>query len=535
MVTFSENIEVFEKAILKYLITQDDDYVLVDELNVDVDKASIINHIQPSFFSIQAHADLFKCIKDFYKSYNNIPNKDELLKMVELKGITVDHNEFKEMMLISLHKYSPEFLFKYLKSFILVKTLNNQISKVAIKLKSTKINPDNINAIFDYVRTSLGEEIDVDLTNSSDGLDIYDPKSHIQPIKNTKSTGFMYLDTVLGGGWEPKTFVVFAGPPKCGKSLTLSNLAVRAANLGNNVGVFTVELGDRKYTKRLGSNLFSVPYTEYKNYYDDNNLGSLRMAISRYKEENPNAGVIDVKEYPTGSASVIDIENYFLKMQKKKNIKYDLVVVDYVNLLKPEENDEGMYMKIKKICEGLRKIAQRNNWCVVSATQVKQQFFTSSDMTMDAVAESAGLVATVDSLFMISGDELGLKFKNVANRDEGYMNSYANYKKVFDYYRLVEDGDGYSHMELGLSSTIDKYNQTYNIGGNIGNVGNTSLNLNLNSTSTASVNVNGGVSNQLLQHAVQQPVMPQQQPMFNNGGHINVNDVLNNISLSPVK
>jgi len=279
MINFSDNIETFEKIIIAYLIYQDDDYVLSDDAGNVVEVNHLISIIQPSFFIVPLHSDIYKLIKDFYKSYNNVPNKDELLKLFELKNIMVDRIEFNAITNINLHQYSPEFTYKYLRSFILVKVLNSQINKVAIKLKSQKPDPDNIDSIFDYVRTELGENIDIEITNSSDGLDIYEPNSHIQPIKNTKSTGFEYIDIVLGGGWEPKTFIVFQGRPKVGKSLVLSNLAVRAANIGNNVGVFTVELGDSKYAKRIGSNLFSVPYREYKNFIDENNVGSIKSAI----------------------------------------------------------------------------------------------------------------------------------------------------------------------------------------------------------------------------------------------------------------
>lgn len=463
MINFSDNIETFEKIILKYVIYQDDDYVLVDKTGNEVDRVSLVNIIQPSFFTSSANNSVFKQIKDFHKTYNKIPNKEELCKMFDLKNTDIDSSEFISIENIDLHKYSTDFLFEYLRSFILVKMLNSQINKVAIKLKATKPDPNNIDEIFDYVRTALSEDINVDITNNSDGLDIFNPKSHIQPIKNTISTGFQYLDIVLGGGWEPGTFIVFQGRPKVGKSLVLSNLAVRSANIGNNVGVFTVELGDSKYIKRLGSNLLSLPYTEYSKFIDEDNVEIVKQYIDVYKQNNPQCGVLKVKEYPTGSASVLDIENYFIKLQKKNNMKFNVIFVDYVNLLKSSDGDTNLYSRIKKICEELRKIAMRNKWCVVSATQVKSNAFTTDDLGLDSTAESSGLVATVDSLFGITGnpDEPTLKIKNIANRDEGYMNSFAMFTKVKQFYRLVEDGDDY--MDLGIDSHAihDTYNTLY--------------------------------------------------------------------------
>ena len=81
MINPVENIEVFEKVILKYIISQDDDYVLKDESHNEVDKNTLIKTIQPSYFSLASHVEVFKCIRDFHKSHNTIPNREELVKL----------------------------------------------------------------------------------------------------------------------------------------------------------------------------------------------------------------------------------------------------------------------------------------------------------------------------------------------------------------------------------------------------------------------------------------------------------------------
>lgn len=226
-------------------------------------------------------------------------------------------------------------------------------------------------------------------------------------------------------------------------SLVLANLAVRSALSGANVGIFTVELGDRKYVKRVGSNLFNIPYTMYSKFIDEDNLEPVNAAIAEFKRTHPNAGQLIIKEYPTGGASSIDIENYFIQLEHELKIHFDVIFVDYINLLKPSRSkgDDSLYSKIKAIAEELRRIAKRNMWCVVSATQVKAQYFNSDELYLDSAAESSGLVATVDSLFGLTGDPGSprLKMKNLANRDEGHMDSYKHYLKVKEYFRLTED------------------------------------------------------------------------------------------------
>ena len=70
--------------------------------------------------------------------------------------------------------------------------------------------------------------------------------------------------------------------------------------------------------------------------------------------------------------------------------------------------------------------------------------FDASDLTMNSASESSALVATVDGMFGIIQDPLMLsndeyKLKLLANRDEGYKNSYKKFIVDFTYMRITED------------------------------------------------------------------------------------------------
>jgi hypothetical protein len=83
----------------------------------------------------------------------------------------------------------------------------------------------------------------------------------------------------------------------------------------------------------------------------------------------------------------------------------------------------------------------RNEWCIISATQVKRESVSDFDLGMEAVAESFGLIHTVDSLFglMRSPLESRMKIKVIANRDSGYEESYKFFTMVKDFFRLTEE------------------------------------------------------------------------------------------------
>ena len=152
-------------------------------------------------------------------------------------------------------------------------------------------------------------------------------------------------------------------------------------------------------------------------------------------------GELWVKEFPTGNCTAIDIENYFLRLESKINKKFKVIVVDYLNLLRPIKDQEGLYAKVKAISEELRGVAMRNEWCIISATQIRREDVENFDLGMDSVAESFGLVHTVDSLFglMRSPLESRMKIKVIANRDNGYEESYKFFAMQKEYSRLTEE------------------------------------------------------------------------------------------------
>lgn len=156
-------------------------------------------------------------------------------------------------------------------------------------------------------------------------------------------------------------------------SIWLANVAANSIKLGYNTAVVSLEMRDRKVVKRLGANLLSVTMKEYAKVSEDRD--TMRKKLSSLGYENlTTPGKLYVKEFPTSSAGVPDVERYLLKMEELKGIKFKVIVLDYINILKNwrNPNSENTYMKIKQIAEDLRAMAMRNNWAIVTATQINR-------------------------------------------------------------------------------------------------------------------------------------------------------------------
>lgn len=442
MIDFTENIDSLETMVWNFILNPDNESTELRPKNhASLSREELISLIAPKYFNGENRQESFKYALKFYREYSKIPNKKELASYLELNNTFLDDFEFEDLYLFNLRDYSYDYLYQYVKSFILLRNLNLTVFDILAYLKTVSINPKNIDVISEKVRNDINGKLSINFSSVSNGLNFFDPKSHIQIPKHGTPSGFKFIDKVLGGGWNAKTLVVFQGRPKVGKSMVLGNVAARSFLSGNNTGLVTVELADRSYMKRIGSNILEIDSETYAKINDEEGARLVEDKLSELRASGKKLGHLEVVEFPTGGATAIDIENYFLRLESRLGKKFSIIVVDYLNLLKPIKDQSGLYEKVKMICEELRGVAMRNEWTVISATQIRREDVENFDLGMGSVAESFGLVHTVDTLFglMRSPLESRMKIKVIANRDNGYEESYKFYSMEKEFFRLTEE------------------------------------------------------------------------------------------------
>ena len=421
-------------------------YVLNNPTYLDTCK----NH----FFKNESLGEIFEIAKEFWYKYHETPTSDQLIESFKLIGKLDEtkKNEIKSIYEIDLSKYEDEWLKETTEFFIEYKNLTKSAVDAVKYIQSTPVSSENIKSVIDTFKNIIVERNNIDFS-FDEGLDFFNPESHKQLTTNTFSSGYPFIDTVLGGGFASKSLYVFMGMPKVGKSLWLGNIAAQAVKNGHNVAVISLEMGDRKYVKRLGANILGIPISEYKDRSNDDQL--IKKKLNSVTFDNLKVpGHLLIKEFPTSQASVNDIERYLKKAEEMRGIKFKIVIVDYINIMKNwrNPNSENTYMKIKQIAEDLRGTGMVNNWSIITATQTKQGDFDASDLSINSASESSGLVATVDGMFGIIQDPImyankEYKLKLLANREDGYKNSHKMFNVDYRYMRIAEDMNVPIHVE----------------------------------------------------------------------------------------
>lgn len=191
-------------------------------------------------------------------------------------------------------------------------------------------------------------------------------------------------------------------------SIWLNNFGVNAANEGFNVLYITLELAEKKVLKRMGSMRLNIPINEYTELAKDREYIKSKIQETNSKlggglfEKQP--GKIWIKEFPSGSATVTDIENIVKLIHEQTGKHIDLLLVDYIQIMKAEKSlqiDNMLYLKGKHLAEGLRSIGQRYMLTVITATQVDKTKYGANDVNLNDIPESKAMADTADTAFAI--------------------------------------------------------------------------------------------------------------------------------------
>lgn len=376
---------------------------------LSLEKPKYLQSIKTGYYTSEEIDVLSYLANKFYVKFNETPGKDQIKLLVQ------NYKKAKEKITdgildvifdVDLAQYDEEWLTSTAESWIKWRTFDTSLIDTIEFIKTTQVTPENADSIIQKVKGLINDRNNITF-NSDLGLDFFNPEDHNQREAEKVSSGYNFVDRVLGGGYDKGgNLVVYAGEQNIGKSIYLANDAASFVKMGVNTVVITAEMAAHKFVKRIGSNLLSIDINDYADKAKNHEYVKRRLETVGDGFTPP--GQLFIKQMPTSQATVLDIDAYITQLEEEKQIKIGAVVIDYINILANyrNPNSENTYLKIKQIAEDLRAMGQRHDWLIVTATQITRSGYNSSDITMSDIAESAGLSHTADVMFGIIQDDL---------------------------------------------------------------------------------------------------------------------------------
>ncbi len=208
-----------------------------------------------------------------------------------------------------------------------------------------------------------------DFTHIREVLDTYMEESaalhgpdaaHISPV----ATGFPGIDNLLGNGMQRSDMIVLAARPSLGKSTLAFNIARAAADSGNRVGIFSLEMSRDQIGMRLLAS--------------EANVDSYRIRIGLLSNDEESRlldaiGVLsDLPVYidDTPIQTIVDMRGKARRLQSERGL--DLLIIDYLQLIGGGGRIDNRAQEMGEISRSIKGMARDLDIPVIACSQLSR-------------------------------------------------------------------------------------------------------------------------------------------------------------------
>lgn len=241
----------------------------------------------------------------------------------------------------------------------------------------------------------------------------------------------------MRGGPAKKEMVLFAGPTNVGKTTTVCSVASKWVSHGFNVAHFSLEQGGPDVMQKYVCGVSEMSGYQYETYVEHREQWVWYIAN--------NCGSLYVREFPTGVATLADIRAALLKGERQLGKPFDIVVLDYPDLLKLPNPQDRRGSLIQLYTE-FRGMAKMMDFLAVAPTQTNRGSVGKEAIHVDDLAEAFDKGAITD--FMIG----------LGQTDQDYENKIVNWF-------LAKNRVGEKYLMNGVLMNFDSCQATERVKG----------------------------------------------------------------------
>ncbi|MDP3792464.1 MAG: replicative DNA helicase [bacterium] len=214
------------------------------------------------------------------------------------------------------------------------------------------VSQRSITHAFSHLGEGLGEAVER-ITNQDMG------------ILRGYATKHKYLDDILGG-LQRSDLIVVAARPSVGKTAFAIDLALRAAEQGIPVGLFSMEMSidqvvDRFIANRAGVSMWRLRTGKLSHDHDD----FLRITTACDELKSLPIYVDDAS-----SPNILQMRAMARRLQANQGL--GLLIVDYLQLMSSRKNYESEVQQVTEISRGLKGLAKELNIPILAISQLSR-------------------------------------------------------------------------------------------------------------------------------------------------------------------
>ena len=392
-------------------------------------------HINPDLFSNIENLKIYKVLNDFHQSQKNITIETIKNYIPDIQSSTLKDLSSQIDQIV----FSKDIFKSYLETLQEL-YVRRELFKITQNKNSESTTFNTSSNIKDIV-LDLEKKL-FDLSNfKKDNYEFKDfatvTKSSLKIVEKAFKkkgkysgivSGFEDLDNMLGG-LQNSDLIILAGRPSMGKTALATNIAFNAAKYFSNeeekasAVMFSLEMSAEQIGLRILAEQAKIPSDKLRKG-DLNEKDSLELSNAYQEIHNLNFFFDD-----SPNLTVSELRSKLRRYKNNYNIK--LVLIDYLQLIKPEGNRDNRVSELSEITRNLKQLAKEFDLPVISLSQLSRQVENRDDKRplLSDLRESGSIEQDADVVMFIYRESYYLQ-RNEPTR--GPDETQDSYKKKHD-------------------------------------------------------------------------------------------------------
>ena len=373
--------------------------VLSALLNDKVLMGTVIDDLEPKFFSDIKYQYIFKLLQRYFKHYNELPSDAALNQLITqyhdaaFGPVPALLEAADEVMRLPIKDHA--FLIDTVETFIKRSKIENVFTEVATRYESDKM------FTLDDIMTELSDASayhvnDVDCMRLDDYGEYMKRREQIFGSVDSSKIIKSFIPSINSKltyeGYKPTDLITVVAAPGVGKTAFLINEGISAGLQGNNV--LHIYLGDMNEVTAANRYMASVTNIPIHTFAHNPSEYLRMMQITPQLNAMQLFSRIYNMAFPPGEISVDKLRAIIDRLQSRHRVHFNLIIVDYADNLRAANED--MYQNGGELYNKLKAIAVNNKSVVMTASQPQRQHFGAEVIPFEGIAESAKKLHIVD-------------------------------------------------------------------------------------------------------------------------------------------
>lgn len=201
-----------------------------------------------------------------------------------------------------------------------------------------------------------------------------------EPRRSLTSGRVPSIDDLLGG-MRRKELVIGAGRPGMGKTAAALSYSIGAAQKGHGVLFVSLEMGATELAARMAADLAFNGHSGVA-YADINSDNPSRRAIAAISDAASTLDELPFQIIDAGSLTLARLDMLVRRHKRRlaaKDQSLDMVVVDYLQLLRCDDKRTSSYEAVSEISRRLKAMAKDHDVTVFALAQLSREVEKRSD------------------------------------------------------------------------------------------------------------------------------------------------------------